>query len=492
MSVETTVATLNSTMAFREGTQIQVASFVEGLVAIPSSTLARTKDRVLQVLHVIPHKALGIRKTDSAVRIRATGPAATTEQPVVPVKGQSEIVTGPGVQTSQIPHIVYFLEDEETLLKVASMLPLLLGTVKSPRVPVSLENQKVTVLLDTGAEVSVISKTLMQKLIGDGSRHVRLGQTKSVRPFANPDVQLEGPWGLTIEICGVRLIHPIYSLDADIPAVVGIDLLTAAKSVIDVMNRCVYSHHHARLEIEPALPNCEPVFRVDNATSFQSPPTSSSASRPASSGTSTVSQDLGGPFSFSGAGAPLASLHSADTLERPSPLAPVPLASPPTTGDSLHQDDVPMTCCEDQQPLQPPSPPFILSPYAPPFYPPASAPHYHPPVCDLTEPTTTPVQPPTTSSPPLPPGLFPPVTVTQPPPPPDPPDLPVPSLDPPDPPPLQDLQTPRSCPSFPLSPADCSDASVTQVESAATELPEHVDLLFLQTVENSQFPSQVR
>jgi len=281
--------------------------------------------------------------------------------------GQSEVVTGPGVEISQIPHIVYFLEDEETLLKVTSMLPLLLGTVKSPRVPVSLENQKVTVLLDTGAEVSVISKTLMQQLIGDGSKHVRLGQTKSVRPSANPDVQLEGPWGLTIEICGVRLIHPIYSMDADIPAVVGIDLLTAAKLVIDVMNRCVYSHHHARLEIEPAHSNCEPVFRVDNATDFQSHPISSSASCPASSGTPTASQDLGGPSSSSGAGAPLVSLHSADDLERPSPLAPVPLTSPLTTGDSLHQDDVPLTCCVDHHLLQPPSPPFSLSPSAPPF-----------------------------------------------------------------------------------------------------------------------------
>jgi len=93
--------------------------------------------------------------------------------------GQSEVVTGPGAEISQIPHIVYFLEDEETLLKVPSMLPLLLGTVKSPGVPVSLENPKVTVLLDTGAEVSVIPKTLMQTLIGYGSKHVRLGQTKS-------------------------------------------------------------------------------------------------------------------------------------------------------------------------------------------------------------------------------------------------------------------------------------------------------------------------
>ena len=110
-----------------------------------------------------------------------------------------------GIDVGLVPHVV--LEDEETLAKVPPMLPLLLGSVKSPRVPVNLENQEVTVLLDTGAEVSVLPKLLMERLIGDGSRHVRLGQSKSVRPFANPDVQLEGPWCLSVEICGVRLYN---------------------------------------------------------------------------------------------------------------------------------------------------------------------------------------------------------------------------------------------------------------------------------------------
>ena len=77
-------------------------------------------------------------------------------------------------------------------------------------------------LLDTGAEVSVIPKFLMKRLIGDGSRHVRLGQSKAVRPFANPAVQLEGPWCLSVEIFGVKLTHPFNQMDADIPAVVGV------------------------------------------------------------------------------------------------------------------------------------------------------------------------------------------------------------------------------------------------------------------------------
>jgi len=77
----------------------------------------------------------------------------------------------------------------------------------------------------------------MVELIGDGSRHVRLGESKTVRPFANPDVKLEGPWCLSTTVCGVKLTHPFYMMDAEIPAVVGIDLLATVKLVTEVMNR---------------------------------------------------------------------------------------------------------------------------------------------------------------------------------------------------------------------------------------------------------------
>ena len=40
---------------------------------------------------------------------------------------------------SFVPHIVYFLKDEETIAKFPSMLPLLLGSVKSPRIPMDIE-----------------------------------------------------------------------------------------------------------------------------------------------------------------------------------------------------------------------------------------------------------------------------------------------------------------------------------------------------------------
>jgi len=161
--------------------------------------------------------------------------------------------------------VVYFLEDEETLRKVPSMLPLLSGTVKSPRIPILIENQDVIALVDTGAE-SVLPNELMARLIGDGSRHLKLGDHKIVKPFANTDVVLKGPWILSVAVCGHKFKHPFYYMDVNVPAVIGIDVLTVGKLVVDVMNNCVYSHHHARLENRTPTSFHEPVFLVDNVS----------------------------------------------------------------------------------------------------------------------------------------------------------------------------------------------------------------------------------
>ena len=76
----------------------------------------------------------------------------------------------------------------------------------------------------------------------------------------------------------------------DSPAVVGIDLLTAAKLVIDVMNRCVYSHHHARLEVAPATADKDggPVLCVDNAKTFN---TSGASATPTATTVSDIADD---------------------------------------------------------------------------------------------------------------------------------------------------------------------------------------------------------
>ena len=74
MNVETMAAILNSIMASQGGMQIQVVLSAGDTDAIPFSTLVRNRDRVEQVPGLVPRKVLGIRKTDSGVRVRATGP----------------------------------------------------------------------------------------------------------------------------------------------------------------------------------------------------------------------------------------------------------------------------------------------------------------------------------------------------------------------------------------------------------------------------------
>ena len=391
---------------------------------------------------------------------------------------------------------IYFLEDEETLVKVPSILPLLLGSVKSPRIPMNIKGEQIVVLLDTGAEVSVLPKFLMDQLTGDGSRHVRLRQTKAVRPFANPDVQIQGPWCLTVTICGVKLTHPFYTMDADVPIVVGIDLLTAAKVVIDVMNKCVYSHHYARLEVEPCTVQHEPVFLVDNIVHFN-PLFRSTVSEAVQSDTSTLIKDLGGPSAPSGVGARVNSPLS-DARERPSFLAPSLVdVSPSATGDSCYYATGLESCCTGS--LYPPSAPPLhsasqLSPTAPSFYPEptlCSSTSLAPAVRDTSlSPSTAYISPPATRSS----QSLPPKVVPRPPLPPDPPDSPPPP-DPPDPPPDPPWYStgapPRSSPQPPLTAVVRCAESDTQVKSTEFELPEHVNLLFLQTVENNSLSSEV-
>jgi len=149
-----------------------------------------------------------------------------------------------------------------------------------------------------------------------------------VKPFANAGVTIESPWCLSVVVCGVEITHPFYSMDADVPAVVEIDLLTVAKLVIDAKNRCVYSHHHACLEVEPATFVHEPILRVENASNFTLPPPTASTSTSAQTDLACVATDLRG-ISSPGVGAP-SPPPPTDAPKRPAPPhSPAPLPSPP-------------------------------------------------------------------------------------------------------------------------------------------------------------------
>jgi len=108
---------------------------------------------------------------------------------------------------------------------------------KSPRVHAVIEGHKLPMLLDTGADLSVVPKTFMSNVVSTPTT-----ETRTVLSFGGAELTLEGPRHLQVEICGVRMVHPFYSLDSATPIVAGYDFIPAAQLVIDSVNCCAYSY----------------------------------------------------------------------------------------------------------------------------------------------------------------------------------------------------------------------------------------------------------
>jgi len=102
---------------------------------------------------------------------------------------------------------------------------------RSPRVLIKLAGISYPFLLDTGAELSVIPSYILSRIppgyFGNTPR------THSVHGFAGRDVIIIGSYPLPVEVCGVKFIHPFYTLDSQTPCVAGYDLICAVKLVID-------------------------------------------------------------------------------------------------------------------------------------------------------------------------------------------------------------------------------------------------------------------
>jgi len=66
--------------------------------------------------------------------------------------------------------------------------------------------------------------------------------TRKVRTFGNHQVTLRGPLTLELQLFGFRTRHPFYFIDALTPAIGGYDLMQAARLVVDVASKRVWSH----------------------------------------------------------------------------------------------------------------------------------------------------------------------------------------------------------------------------------------------------------
>jgi len=83
-------------------------------------------------------------------------------------------------------------------------------TVKSPRIPVLIEGIKIPMVIDTGAEVSILSTEAMNKIYPHG---LPASRQKQISSLAGDMVTVKGPFKLSIEICNLLLVHDFFYFD---------------------------------------------------------------------------------------------------------------------------------------------------------------------------------------------------------------------------------------------------------------------------------------
>ena len=139
-------------------------------------------------------------------------------------------------------------------------------------------------LLDSGAELSVMPKHVLQlTALPQPLDFYRLRNEagdllpdKIVRSFGGHPLMLEGPFVFTVFVCGVQLKHPFYTLDLPTPFVAGYDFITAAALLIDPVERRVCSKHitgSASICLPPIIPPAPttPLNIVVNSTPLHDP-----------------------------------------------------------------------------------------------------------------------------------------------------------------------------------------------------------------------------
>ena len=138
--------------------------------------------------------------------------------------------------------------------------------VRSPKIPVVVEGVRVPMIIDTGAEVSILSTKFLQDLF---SNHELPLQSREVRSLGGGLVKIKGPIILTVEVCSLVLQHPFYYYDDNTTFLMGYDLISAAALTIDSESRCVWSKHTLRCHISQDLANTyvKPIIEV-NADPF--------------------------------------------------------------------------------------------------------------------------------------------------------------------------------------------------------------------------------
>jgi len=131
--------------------------------------------------------------------------------------------------------VVNFLENSECILEPASIpnfyrYVLDVQFLRSPKIPVAIQGVRVPILLDTVAEIFILSTRFVQDLFPNDELSPRF---RAVCNLGGGLVPVKGPIELTVEVCGLMPEHPFFYYEGNPTFLMGIDLFTRAALTID-------------------------------------------------------------------------------------------------------------------------------------------------------------------------------------------------------------------------------------------------------------------
>jgi len=111
-------------------------------------------------------------------------------------------------------------------------------TIRSPKIPILVDGIVIPVVIDTGAEVSMLSDEAMRHVFPEGYWAC---QNRKVKSLGGNLISVQGPLRLSVEVCTLPFVHEFYHLDGMEQSLLGFDLFQAAALVIDCELGCVWS-----------------------------------------------------------------------------------------------------------------------------------------------------------------------------------------------------------------------------------------------------------
>ena len=103
--------------------------------------------------------------------------------------------------------------------------------IRSPKIPILVDGIIIPVVVDTGAEVSMLSDEAMLKHFPEGYWAHNNQQVKSL---GGSVVTIKGSIRLPVKVCSLQIMHEFYHLDGMEQSLLGFDLFQAAALVIDL------------------------------------------------------------------------------------------------------------------------------------------------------------------------------------------------------------------------------------------------------------------